>query len=61
MSEETRDYYDCAHCGQETEGKPIEQIDLGGQQLDMCCLGCACAAQLLHSLQPEKSSQQVLN
>lgn len=60
MSDDHKECYECDHCGQQTTGEPVEQIDLDGQQLNMCCLGCACAAQLLHNFQSEQTEQAII-
>ena len=49
MSEYDSDLgYHCGHCGLMTPGEPFMQIAIEGEQLDMCCVGCACAAMLIN-------------
>ena len=57
LSEYNTDCYECAHCGLESAGEPMETIDIDGEQLDMCCLGCACAAQLLNNFNSESRTE----
>ena len=54
-------FYECAHCGLESRGEPAEIIDLDGEQLEMCCTGCACAAQLIYSCQMAESQAEVIS
>lgn len=52
-------HYCCDHCGLETPGEPFMQVDIEGDQLDMCCVGCACAAMILNQCESSTEEQNV--
>jgi hypothetical protein len=49
--------YECGHCGEVKQGQPFMQVIVDEQHLDVCCVGCACAAQFIDRYQNQLTSQ----